>query len=97
MADNKPKKIKGSKKQRQLTPQELGMHEMHQVYQQLMSLMDEAFGESDELDEDEMTYHQQHTINDIMSLESEWILDPIKRAELSVIQFDNDDVEDNDQ
>ena len=91
MADNKPKKIKGSKKQRQLTPQELGMHEMHQVYQQLMSLMDEAFGEADELDEDEMTCHQQHTINDIMSLESEWILDPIKRAELSVIQFDNDD------
>lgn len=70
------------------------MHEMQQVYQQLISLMDEAFGASDELDEDDMTQHQVHTIQDIMSLEEEWILDPIKRAKLSVIQFDN---EDNDQ
>ena len=91
MADKKPKKIKGSKKQRQLTPEELGMHEMKQVYDQLMSLMDEAFGEADELDEDEMTLHQQHTVLDIMSLESEWIIDPIKRNKLSVIQFEDDD------
>ena len=94
MTDNNPKKINKSKKQRKLTPQELGMHEMEQVYRQLMSLMEEAFGTSDELDEDNMTQHQAHTIKDIMSLEEEWLLDPIKRANLSVIQFDT---EDNDQ
>ena len=90
MTDKNPKKNKKSKKQRQLAPQELGIHEMSQVYQQLMSLRDEAFGSSEEIDEDEMTLHQQHTIQDIMSLEGEWILDPIKRAKLSVIQFDNE-------
>ena len=94
MTDKTPKKIKQSKKPRKLTPEELGMHEMQQVYQQLLALMDEAFGTSEELDEDNMTTHQVHTIKDIMSLEAEWILDPIKRANLSVIQFDS---EDNDQ
>ena len=91
MTDKSPRKIKQSKKPRKLTPQELGLHEMKQVYQQLLDLLDEAFGTSEELDEDEMTYHQQQTIMDIMSLEEEWILDPIKRANLSVVRIDEDD------
>ena len=91
MTDKNPKKIKQTKKQRELTPQELGIHEMRQVYQQLLSQMDRAFGDKDDIDEDEMTDEQHHIIQDIMSLESEWIIDPIKREELSVIQFDDDD------
>ena len=85
MTDKNPKQ---SKKPRRLTPQELGMHEMQQVYQQLMNQMDRAFGDKDDIDEDDMTEEQQHIIRDIMSLEEEWIIDPIKRANLSVIQID---------
>ena len=79
-----------AKKPRKLTPQELGMHEMKQVYQQLMDQMDRAFGDNEDIDENEMTEEQQHIIQDIMSLEEEWIIDPIKRAKLSVIQVDED-------
>ena len=90
MTNNNPEKKGKAKKQRKLTPQELGLHEMQQVYQQLMSQRDRAFGEQDDIDEDSMTDEQQHIIMDIISLEEEWILDPIKRANLSVIQIDQD-------
>jgi len=90
MTDHNPKKIKNSKKQRELTPQELGRHEIHAVYQQLLLLMDKAFGDDDNIDEDDLTTEQQHIIADIQSLESEWILDDDKRAQLSVIQFTED-------
>ena len=78
-----------SKKPRRLTPQELGLHEMRQVYQHLMNQMDLVFGDNEDLDEDNLSEEQQHILLDIMALEEEWIIDPIKRAKLSVIQTED--------
>jgi hypothetical protein len=44
-------------------------------------------GDDDEsLDYEELTKQDQAKVNNIMAIEAEWIVDPIQRAHLSVLQ-----------
>ena len=79
------------------TPDELGKHELAGVWQQLTKLMEEAFGNQDNLDESKMSDEQHHIIKNIHALESEWIIDPDQRERLSVINYTDDDGKEGDK
>ena len=78
-------------------PDELGKHELAGVWQQLIKLREEAFENQEHLDEDKMSDQQHHIINNLRALESEWIIDPIKRAQLSIIASSDDGKEDTEE
>ena len=46
---------------------------------------------------DDLTYEQQDAINNIDAIEQEWIVDPIQRAQLSVLGWDDDDDDEENQ
>ena len=43
------------------------------------------------VDEDDLTHEQKEAINIIEAIEGEWIVDPTQRAELSMLQWDEQD------
>ena len=80
-----------ARKKRELTPEELGRRELHQVWYQLSTMLDEAFGDDDTIDEEDMTPEQQRIVGNIHALEEEWMTDPQQRFNLSVINYNEDD------
>jgi len=80
-----------ARKKRELTPEELGRRELQQVWQQLTTLMDQAFGDEDTIDEDKMTPEQHLIVGNIHALEGEWMTDPEQRFNLSIINYQDDE------
>ena len=44
--------------------------------------------EDEHLEYDKLTPHQQQCVENIAAIEEEWLVDPMQRAELSVLVFD---------
>ena len=80
-----------ARKKRELTPEELGRHELRQVWYQLSTMLDNAFGDEDTIDEDDMTPAQQLIVGNIHALEAEWMVDDEQRFNLSVLNYSDDE------
>ena len=48
----------------------------------------------EDIDEDDLTHEMKEAINIVSAIEEEWIVDPTLRAELSMLQWNDDDSED---
>ena len=48
--------------------------------------------DDEHLDYGKLTAEQQRAVENIEAIEGEWLVDPIQRAELSVLVFDEDEL-----
>ena len=47
----------------------------------------------EDVDEDDLTHEMKEAINIISAIEEEWLIDPAQRAELSMLQWDEEEEE----
>ena len=43
------------------------------------------------IDEDDLTHEMKEAANTIMAIEEEWIVDPVQRAELSILKWEEEE------
>jgi DNA-binding transcriptional regulator GbsR (MarR family) len=47
----------------------------------------------EDIDEDDLTHEMKEAVNIITAIEEEWIVDPLKRAELSMLKWDEEELD----
>lgn len=60
---------------------------LQEQWTRITVLLDEL-PEDEHLEYDNLTPHQQQCVESIAAIEEEWLVDPMQRAELSVLVFD---------